>query len=224
MKENIRVMLVEDHPGYRQTINLALETEPDIELVSEFGTAERALRSVHDRQAHKRQPDVILLDINLPGITGLDALPAFHTSFPDAKILILTQSDRESDVLRAIELGAAGYLLKSASLIHITEGIRTVINGGASLDPKVAKFILQNLQGNVPSKAPKPVLTEREMEVLTLLAEGLVKKEIADKLNIGFSTVATHVMHIYEKLNEPNAPAAIHRAHVLGLFRRENRK
>jgi two-component system, NarL family, nitrate/nitrite response regulator NarL len=216
-------MLVEDHPGYRQTINLALEAEPDIELVSEFGTAERALRSVHDRETHK-SPNVILLDLNLPGITGLNALPAFHQSFPEAKILILTQSDRESDVLRAIEQGASGYLLKSASLANITEGIRTVINGGASLDPKVARFILENLQGSLPRNATKPVLTDREMEVLTLLAEGLVKKEIADKLNIGFSTVATHVLHIYEKLNEPNAPAAIHRAHVLGLFRRGDRK
>jgi len=224
MPRNIRIMLVEDHPGYRQTINLALEPEPDIEIVSEFGTAERALRSMHDRATRKRSPDVILLDLNLPGITGLDALPAFHVAFPEAKVLILTQSDREDDVLRAIELGASGYLLKSASLANITEGIRTVINGGASLDPKVAKFILRNFQGNMPKSSAKPLLSEREMEVLTLLAEGLVKKEIADKLNIGFSTVATHVLHIYEKLNEPNAPAAIHRAHVLGLFRRENRQ
>lgn len=221
MKRKISIMMVEDHPGYRKTLNLAIEADPDIELVSEFGTAERALLSAHDRESRKK-PDIILLDLNLPGISGLDALPTFVSSFSKAKVIILTQSEREVDVLRAIELGASGYLLKSASLTQITEGIRMVMNGGASLDPKVAKFILKNLQGRIPQNSTKPLLTEREMEVLTLLAEGLVKKEIADKLQISFSTVATHVMHIYEKLNEPNAPAAIHKAHILGLFRRGN--
>jgi DNA-binding NarL/FixJ family response regulator len=221
MKRSIRIMLVEDHPGYRQTINLALEAESDIELVSEFGTAERALRSLRDRDTHKH-PDIILLDLNLPGINGLEVLPTFLASFPEARVIILTQSERELDVLRAIELGASGYLLKSASLNHITEGIRTVMDGGASLDPKVASLILKNLQSRLPRNETNPVLSERELEVLVLLAKGLVKKEIADQLNISFSTVATHVMHIYEKLNEHNAPAAIHKAHILGLFRRGN--
>jgi len=221
MNRNIRIMIVEDHPNYRKTLHLALETAPEIDLISEFGTAERALRSLHDQEASE-PPDVILLDLNLPGITGLDALPAFRTTVPTAKIIILSQSEREADVLRAIELGASGYLLKSASLAHITEGIRVVMDGGSSLDPKVASFILKTLQGDLSQNATKPVLTEREMEVLILLAEGFVKKQIAGKLNISFATVATHVMHIYEKLNQPNAPAAIHRAHVLGLFRRVN--
>lgn len=221
MNRKIRIMMVEDHPGYRKTINLALEADSDIELVSEFGTAERALRSSYGQSASEK-PDIILLDISLPGINGVDALPDFRSSFPEAKVIILTQSEQEGDILRAIELGASGYLLKSASLSHIREGIRTVMDGGASLDPKVASLILKNLQAQLPHHETKPVLSEREMEVLALLAKGLVKKEIADQLNISFSTVATHVMHIYEKLNEHNAPAAIHKAHILGLFRRGN--
>jgi DNA-binding NarL/FixJ family response regulator len=138
---------------------------------------------------------------------------------PGVKIIILTQSDREADVYQAITLGAAGYLLKSSTLTNIIENIRTVMSGGAPLDAKVARYILTTLQAK-PSKteADHPLLSPREMEVLTLMAEGLVKKEIAETLNISTATVVTHTNHIYEKLHANNAPSAIDKAHRLGLF------
>lgn len=117
MKPIIRVMMVEDHPEYREGIALALETEDDVELISKFGTAERALRHLQVRH-QPQKPDVILLDLNLPGISGLEALPYFRTCLPDAKVIILTQSDCETDVLAAISAGAAGYLLKSETAGH----------------------------------------------------------------------------------------------------------
>ena len=222
MNNRIRVMLVEDHPEYREAIELALKKDPALELISQFGTAERALRSLEDSDTHQ-EPNVILLDLNLPGMNGLDALPLFSAALPDVKIIILTQSDRESDVLKAITLGAAGYLLKSATLKQITAGIRSVHTGGASLDAKVAQFILETLKTKLPKGQRNQVLTDREMDVLALLAEGLVKKEIAERLSISNTTVVvTHVSHIYAKLNVSNAPSAVNKAYRLGIFQSNN--
>ena len=215
----ISVMLVEDNPEYRAVINLALDDEKEIDLIAEFGTPEIALRSLLDKS--EDHPDVILLDLRLPGMSGLDALPYFKEYSPTSKIIILTQSDNEKDVLRAIILGASGYLLKSATVSEILNGIKTVMAGGASLDAGIAKFILENLQHRLPKQEAKIELSHRELEILELLGEGFVKKEIAHKLNIGYSTVDTHVGHIYEKLQVRNAPSAINKAHKLGLFGRE---
>ena len=212
----ITVMLVEDNAEYRAVVNLALDDEKDIELIAEFGTPEIALRSLLNKSGN--HPDVILLDLRLPGMSGLDALPYFKEYSPKSKVIILTQSDDDKDVLRAIIQGAAGYLLKSASVSEILQGIRTVMTGGASLDAGVAKFILESLQNRLPKKDPEIELSHREMEILKLLGEGHVKKEIAHKLKIGYSTVDTHVGHIYEKLQVRNAPSAINKAHILGLF------
>ena len=217
MKRKIRVMMVEDHPDYREGVSLALETEKDIELTSTFGTAERALRSLQSIRDRK-EPDVVLLDLNLPGLAGLEALPFFRTAIPDAKVLVLTQSDLPADVLSAIQSGASGYLLKSASLDKITDSIRTVISGGASLDPNVASYILGLMQKSAPKSQIEANLSERETEVLVLLGEGLLKKEISDRLNISEPTVATHVRHIYEKLEVQNAPAAITKAYRAGIL------
>ena len=217
MKRAIRIMLVEDNPEYRDVISLALEDEPDIDLISQFGTSEIALRSLQDMSTRK-VPDLVLLDLRLPGMDGLDSLPYFKSALPDAKIMILTQSDDEADVLRAISRGASGYLLKSSRVNQITDGISTVMVGGAPLDSGVARFILDTLQNNMPKDEVENMLTPRELEILTLLGDGFVKKEIAMQLGISYTTVDTHVAHVYEKLEVRNAPSAINRAHRLGLF------
>ena len=130
MNEIIRVMLVEDNREYRKAISLALDEESEMELLAEYGTAEISLRSLLDPLRAK--PDIILLDLRLPGMSGLEALPYFREYSPESKIIIITQSDSEEDVLRAISLGASGYLLKSATLHEIADGIRSVMAGGAS--------------------------------------------------------------------------------------------
>jgi DNA-binding NarL/FixJ family response regulator len=217
MKRKIRVMMVEDHPEYREIVELALNREADMELTSQFGTGERALRSLRDLREHEK-PDIILLDLHLPGMNGLDAIKQFNLEIPQSKIIILTQSNREENVLKAIMLGASGYLLKSSTVKQLTEGIRTVMEGGASLDVKLAKFVLSTLKTKLPANEIDGLLSKRELEVLTMLAEGCVKKEIADRLHISLTTVVSHVGHIYEKLNAPNAPAAIAKAFQLGLL------
>lgn len=216
MSDVITVMVVEDNAEYRAVVNLALDDEQDIELIAEFGTSEIALRELLDSRLAK--PNVILLDLRLPGMSGLEALPYFKQYAPGAKIIVLTQSDREGDVLQAIIQGASGYLLKSASVKDILGGIRTVVNGGASLDSGVAQFLLRNLRHRLPKGEVKIELSGRELEILELLSQGFVKKQIADRLRIGYSTVDTHVGHIYQKLQVKNAPAAVDKAYRVGIF------
>ncbi len=217
MKDKINIMLVEDHPAYREVIDRAIKRDSSFDLISQFGTAEIALRSVQEAVANEI-PDIILLDLNLPGMSGLESIPWFKKYIPKTEILVLTQSDKEADIHAAISDGASGYLLKSATISQIKEAIQTVVDGGASLDPNVARYILDKMKAIPLFEKPLRGLSERELEILTLLSGGYVKKEIADKLDIGVTTVAYHVKHIYEKLNVQNAPAAVHKAHCLGLF------
>jgi len=217
MKKNIHIVLVEDHPEYRAVIGMALAREPDMELTGQFSTAEDALQGLqHD--ARLKGTDIVLLDLNLPAMSGLEALPRISEACPGAKIIVLTRSDREADVLSAISHGAAGYLLKSVTRQQIVDGIHSVMKGGAPLDAAVARHILKTLQERPPRTTAEPALSQRELGVLNLLAEGLLQKEIAIKLGISNTTVNTHIEHIYEKLNVANAPAAVNKAHRFGLF------
>ncbi|MDB4541580.1 response regulator transcription factor [Akkermansiaceae bacterium] len=222
MRSQIKVMLVEDNREYREVIRLALQRDEGFQLTGEYGTAEIALRNLETCSLHAESLPplsyIILLDLQLPGMSGLEALTQFVEALPEAKIIVLTQSDRKSDVLRAIALGADGYLLKSSTVTQIKEGMRTVIEGGASLDPTVAKFLLESFQSRLPKKEIAKILTDRETEILHLIGEGLLKKEICERLGISYPTVDSHVRHIYEKLMVHNAPAAITVAHRLGIF------
>jgi DNA-binding NarL/FixJ family response regulator len=144
METPIKVIMVEDHPEYRDVIQMALKNEPDLELTALFGAAESALRAVQDH--NQQNPDVILLDLNLPNMSGLEAISWFKKYTPDSKLIVLSQSDMEADVLQAIQKGASGYLLKSSSIKQIKEGIREVINGGIALDGSVARHALSAMQ------------------------------------------------------------------------------
>ena len=217
MTKKIEVMLIEDNPEYREVIRFALEDQVDISLASQFGTAEIAIRTLNDPKLESF-PDLILLDLRLPGMNGISALPKIRTAAPETQVIILSQSDNAEDVIRAISLGASGYLLKTASLDEIIEGILTVTRGGATIDKGVAKYLLDALKKKVAKTDCDEVLTQRELEILDLLAQGLAKKHIATQLGIGYATVDTHVTHIYEKLGVSNAPGAVHRAHQLGLL------
>lgn len=213
-------MLIEDNQEYREGISLILQHTSDIDLISQFGTAEVALRDL--QSGGPKIPDLILLDLRLPGMDGLEALPYLHTYSPDSKVMILTQSDDQNDVLNAIKTGASGYLTKTATAQEIIEGIRIVMDGGAMLDPKIAGFIMSTLKSRLPHEEPERNLSKREFEVLKLLAEGFVKKEIAHQLDIQYSTVDYHVGRIYEKLNVRNAPAAVNMGHKMGLLSPED--
>ena len=216
MKNKISIILIEDHPEYREVIHLALEDEADIKLTHQFGSSERALSMFQDPTTPL--PDIVLLDLNLPDMSGLEAIPWLKKYSPITKIIILSQSDQEADVVQAIECGASGYLLKSSSVEQIVKSIRSVADGGASLDPKIANFILKTMRAPPEKEEAHKALSQRELEILICISDGLLKKQIADKLGISINTVAKHIVHIYDKLNVQNAPAAIDQAYKTGVF------
>ncbi|MGB0372343.1 MAG: response regulator [Opitutales bacterium] len=213
MKERISVTIIEDSPAYRQGIESGLESCDLIEAIHAFGTVEGALNKLDTVET-----DLILLDLNLPTISGLEAIPLLQTKVPNAKIIILTQSDRESDVIEAIQSGAAGYLLKSATIDEIIEGIERVHAGGATLDPNLARFILDTLHTSLSPAQTDTRLSKREFEILTRIAQGLSQKQIAADLEISSYTVTEYVVNIYKKLEVPNAPAAVAKAYKYGIL------
>lgn len=217
LNKPIQIMLVEDQAAYREVITIALEREDAMELASQFGTAEFALRKLQSTTGNSI-PDVILLDLNLPGMGGLESIPWLKKHAPKTKIIILTQSNSEADVLQAIQAGASGYLLKSSTPKEIKRSIHTVIDGGAALDASVASFILNTLKAKLPETSLVGLLSQRELETLSLLADGLSKKEIAEQMSISEYTVVYHVKNIYEKLDATNAPSAISKAYQNGIL------
>ncbi len=219
MKDPIYIMLVEDNPGYREVIEFTLADASDLQLDAVCGTAEAALQALQDRP---KKPQIILLDINLPGMSGIEAITQIKALSHDTQIIMLTQSNNEADVVKSIQTGATGYLLKSASIEEITQDIRTVAEGGSSLDASVAKYIVDALHTPASTAVATINLSQRESEILTLLSEGFVKKQIADRLGIGIHTVGDHVKQIYRKLNVPNAPAAVSKAYRSGILKPED--
>jgi len=219
MKDPIYIMLVEDNPGYREVIEFTLADASDLQLDAVCGTAEAALQALQDRP---KKPQIILLDINLPGMSGIEAITQIKALSHDTQIIMLTQSNNEADVVKSIQTGATGYLLKSASIEEITQDIRTVAEGGSSLDASVAKYIVDALHTPASTAVATINLSQRESEILTLLSEGFVKKQIADRLGTGIHTVGDHVKQIYRKLNVPNAPAAVNKAYRSGILKPED--
>ncbi len=215
--KKVKILLVEDSPAYQDVVAFGLSDEPDIEITGRFTTADAALRSLKALSGPEL-PDLILLDLNMPGISGLAAIPQFKAYTPETEIIVLTESEKESDILTAIQSGAVGYLLKESSLDQIIQGIRTVMDGGASLDPVMARYILDRHKLDKGLTKGQSILSRREMEILTLMADGLAQKQIADELNISPKTVDFHVGHIYKKLNAKNAPAAVAKAYKSGIF------
>ncbi|CAA6689998.1 MULTISPECIES: response regulator transcription factor [unclassified Lentimonas] len=217
MNGKIKIMLVEDNREYRDVLTFALGNEDDFELISQFGNAEMALSSLRGKGTEEL-PDVILLDLHLPRMSGSEALPFFRQVSEHSEIIILTQSDREADVFHTLSLGASGYLLKSSTVPQIKHGIRQVVSGHGVLDAAIARYVINTLKARPASSATNGLLSDRELQTLELLADGLQKKEIAVKLNISYTTVNTHVKHVYEKLDVQNAPAAVRVAYQLGIF------
>ncbi|MGJ8642955.1 MAG: response regulator [Luteolibacter sp.] len=218
MKNPIKVMMIEDHPEYREAVQHVLSKEDDFEVIGIFGNANQALREL-EKNTPEELPNVILLDLNLPGMSGLEAMQWIEKYAPEAKIMVLSQSDNESEVFMAIRNGALGYLLKSSSMDDIKTAIRTVANGGALLDPALAKYVLDEMKSG--SLAPQEVvkLTPREIEILSMIAEGHSQKDISAMLKLSVYTIAEHLTNIYEKLHVKNAPAAISKAFRAGILK-----
>jgi DNA-binding NarL/FixJ family response regulator len=205
----IRIVVVDDHPVVREGLVAALRDEKEFKVVGAVGSAEDALPLVA-----AQRPDVILLDLELPAQSGLEAIPKLRDARPQAKILILTAYDTDERVVGALRAGAQGYLLKGASLEEIARAIRAVHGGGSYLAPRIASKVV----GALSPGARASTLSEREREVLQLVAGGQANKQIARTLGITERTVKFHVTSILTKLGADNRAQAVALATRRGLL------
>jgi len=208
----IKVMIVDDHNLVREGLKAVFDQGDEIEVVGEAGSGEQAIEMVD-----KVKPDVILMDISMPGMNGIQATKVIRESHPDAKIVILTMLDQEGYVYEAIKAGATGYMLKSTSSDDLVNAIQTVNEGKALLHPDATAQLLKEFVSLAQNKAKDYGLSNREMEVLQLLSEGKTNKEIAKSLWISEQTVKTHVAHIFDKLGTSDRTETVARALRSGL-------
>jgi two-component system response regulator DegU len=208
----IKVMIVDDHNLVREGLKAVFAQGDAIDVVGEAGSGEEAIEMVD-----KVKPDVILMDISMPGINGIQATKLIRNKHPDAKIVILTMLDQEGYVYEAIKAGATGYMLKSTSSDELVNAIQTVNEGKALLHPDATAQLLKEFITLAQNKAKDYGLSNREMEVLQLLSEGKTNKEIAKALWISEQTVKTHVAHIFDKLGTSDRTETVARALRSGL-------
>ncbi len=197
--ESIRVLICDDHALFRRGLVMVLSSEDDIEVAAE---AEDGLDAV--RKAEEHAPDVVLMDVRMPKLSGIEATRAIAESVPTTKIIMLTVSDEEDDLYEAVKAGAAGYLLKEISIEEVAEAIRAVVTGQSLISPSMASKLLtefSNLAKQAEQKMIVPRLTERETQVLRLVAKGLSNREIGEELFISENTVKNHVRNMLEKLH-----------------------
>ena len=198
--ERIRVLVADDHALYRRGLEMVLSQEDDIEIVGEAGDGAEAIQ-----RAEELLPDVVLMDIRMPRRSGIEACTAIKDVAPSTKIIILTISDEESDLYEAVRAGANGYLLKDVPGEEIADGIRAVVGGQSLISPSMASKLLSEFATMIKKseerpQLPVPRLTERELQVLKLVARGMANRDIAGELFISENTVKNHVRNILEKL------------------------
>ncbi len=200
--EPIRVLIVDDHALFRRGLEMVLAGEDDIEIVGEASDGEQAVE-----KAGEALPDVVLMDIRMPRSSGIEACRAMKAVAPSAKIVMLTISDEEEDLFEAIKAGASGYLLKDIPLDEVAAVVRAVHDGQSLINPSMAAKLLTEFavlakrdHGERSQEVPAPRLTDREMQVLKLVAKGMNNRDIARELFISENTVKNHVRNILEKL------------------------
>jgi DNA-binding NarL/FixJ family response regulator len=206
----VRVLVVDDHPVVRQGLVSVIEDQPDLEVVGSTGSAEEAISMVQ-----RLGTDVVLLDLELPGLDGVAALPRLLEARPGLGVLVFTAYDDEERVLGAVRAGARGYLLKGASGDEIARGIRAVHAGESHLASRVAARLLAEVQAPRRNTAS---LSQRERDVLRLVAEGMPTKQIAQSLSITERTVKFHVNSIFHKLGAETRAQAVALAAQRGLL------
>jgi len=214
MVERIRILIVDDHAVVREGLRALIDARPDMELVGEAVDGVEAVQ-----KARFLQPDVILLDLVMPRKGGIEAIDEIKEESPSARILVLTSFAEDDKVFPAIKAGALGYLLKDSSAQELLEAIRDVYQGEPTMHPTIARKLIRELQRPPDLPPTEEPLTEREVEVLRFVAQGLSNQEIADRLVISERTVRTHVTNILGKLHLANRTQAALYALREGLAR-----
>jgi DNA-binding NarL/FixJ family response regulator len=192
---SLSVSIVEDNEQLRTTLARVISRAEGFQCLSHFGDAESALEALP-----KAPPQVVLMDINLPGMNGVECVRRLKQLVPQVQIMMLTVYEDTENIFNALAAGAAGYLLKRTKSAELLEAIREVHSGGSPMTTHIARKVTQSFHRAGPSPQPTENLSEREQEVLDCLSQGLIYKEIADKLGISYETVHTYIRRIYEKL------------------------
>ena len=210
----IRLLIVDDHPVVRDGLSGMFDGDPGFEVAGEAADGGQAVRL-----AETLRPDVILMDLRMPGMDGVSAIAELARRGVPARVLVLTTYDTDRDVLPAIEAGATGYLLKDAPRAELVRAVRATAAGEAVLSPAVATRLLGQVRAPAPGPTDTEPLSQRELEVLELVAAGTTNREIAARLFISEATVKTHLLHVYRKLAVSDRAAAVAAAFRQGLLK-----
>jgi DNA-binding NarL/FixJ family response regulator len=210
MSGPIRIVIADDHPVVRDGLTAMLATQDDFEVVGAAADGQEALALVE-----RGEPDVVLMDLRMPELEGVAATARILKRHEAPRVLVLTTYDTDADILRALDVGATGYLLKDAPREELFRAIRGAARGEAVLSPAVARRVMEKMRGPADE-----MLTAREIEVLDLVARGRANKEIARDLYLSEATVKTHLLHIFAKLGVDDRTAAVTVAMERGILRR----
>jgi DNA-binding NarL/FixJ family response regulator len=213
VSEPITVLVAEDHPVFRDGLRTLLESVPDFKLVALVSNGEDAVGAARDLQ-----PDVVIMDLRLPGINGIEATRQIVAASPHIRVLVLTMFEDDESVFSAMRAGARGYLLKEADQADVVRAVLSVASGEAVFGPAVAERMLRFFSGSHhPPAAPFPQLTDRERELLALVAKGMNNQAIAELVGISLKTVRNHVSNVFTKLQVADRAQAIVKARQAGL-------
>ena len=204
---SITLAIVEDLDEVRDGLKNFISLSQDFKVLNTFKTAEDAVIDLP-----KLKPDIVIMDINLPGMNGIECILQVKDKSPGTQFMMFTVYENDEKVFEALKAGASGYLLKNTGLIQLIESLKELYNGGSPMSANIARKLVTLFRSEQKETALLEILSNRENEILQLLAKGLLYKEIADQLTISVSTVRQHIHHIYEKLHVQNRTEAINKA------------
>lgn len=212
--DSVRVAIVEDQPDIREGLAALIGGTPGFQCTASFHSMEEALASIHQRQPH-----VALIDLGLPGMSGIDGIRALKLRFPQLLVLVLTVYDDDERIFDAMCAGACGYLLKKTAPARLLESIREVVEGGAPMSPEVARRVIDLFREIRPPTRAEYHLTPHEMRLLKLLVDGHNYKSAAAELHVSVNTISFHMRRVYEKLQVHSKSEAVSKALRQGLIR-----
>ncbi|MES1215177.1 MAG: response regulator transcription factor [Bacteroidota bacterium] len=204
---SISIAIVEDLDEVRDGLKNFISLSQDFKVLDTFKTAEEALYDIP-----KLKPDIVIMDINLPGMNGIECIRQVKDKSPRTQFMMFTVYENDEKVFEALKAGAAGYLLKNTGLVQLIESLKELHNGGSPMSANIARKLVTVFREQQKEAVPVETLSQRENEILQLLAKGLLYKEIAEQISISVSTVRQHIHHIYEKLHVQNRTEAINKA------------
>jgi DNA-binding NarL/FixJ family response regulator len=204
---SITLAIVEDLDEVREGLKQFISLSSEFKVLDTFKTAEEALQGLP-----RIHPDIVIMDINLPGMNGIDCIKLVKKEIPQTQFMMFTVYENDEKVFEALKAGASGYLLKNTGLVQIIESLKELHNGGSPMSSNIARKLVTIFRQQEPEKVSMEALSKRENEILQLLSKGLLYKEIADQLTISTGTVRQHIHRIYEKLHVQNRTEAINKA------------